>query len=259
MNSWMRACLVSVWSTNVRQSQTHARHVEMETCNDQTTMRKTHHYIAEPCLSSKTPASQHHNQNRACVDESVLAQKKHQQRQHCEDWICLACVDESVLAQKKHQQRQITRTGFVSPPFTKRSAVHSTSTFQRKAHTNTTTRIRRVPCHLQSTRRRNTSATTRHRAQAELIASNIHTHSRLLLSLLTALGVTAGRARTAAAVEKLARVKKAAGRNFAFQSFENHPGTLPTTFSRCPRRLTQRLLRTERLHPILHSRGRQVT
>ena len=92
MNSWKRACLVSVWSTNVRQSQTHARHVEMETCNDQTTLRKTHHCIAEPCLSTKTPASQHHNQNRACADESVLAQKKHQQRQHYEDWICLAFI-----------------------------------------------------------------------------------------------------------------------------------------------------------------------
>ena len=73
--------------------------------------------------------------------------------------------------------------------------------------------------------RAHTSAATSHRAQAELIASKIQTHGRLLLSPLTALGVTAERACTAAAVEKLTRVKNAAGWNkLCCSKFSKHPG-----------------------------------
>ena len=115
------------------------------------------------------------------------------------------------------------------------------------------------------TRTRNCRDDPRREAQSRTPTSTSNTRTvrprkrATLSSPLTALGVTAERACTAAAVEKLARVKKAVG-NFAFQSFENYPEeTLPTTFSINPRRLTQRLLRTKRLHPILHSRGRHVT
>ena len=105
----------------------------------------------------------------------------------------------SLCRRKCSRPEETPWTGFVSLPFAVHSNTSQTGLFslQRKAHPSATTsnlwsRIRSVPCHFQSTRRRNhhrshssrahTSAATSHRAQAELIASNIQTLVRLLLS-----------------------------------------------------------------------------
>ena len=75
-------------------------------------------------------------------------------------------------------------------------------------------------------------------------------------SPLTAIGVTAERLSDAAAVHN----RKTAG-NFAFSKFlqTSREQTLPTLFNRDPRRYFQRLYRINRLHPTLHSGGRQVS
>ena len=233
---------MSVWPTKMRQSQTHARHVEMETCNDQTMLRKTdhytsgpqptqrqkgatqrqQHYIAEPCLSTKTPASQHHNQkhhsNRACVDESILPRRNTSNANTTRTGFVSSAQTKVFSPRRNTRNGNITRTGFVSPPFTKRSAVTPPRRSRGRhipAPPPATCGVEYEVCRVtfKALAGEITSATTSHRAQAELIASNIQTHGRLLLSPLTALGVTAVRACTAAAVEKLARVKKSCGWN----------------------------------------------
>ena len=52
-----------------RQGRTHARHVEMETCSDQTTQRTRPHYTSGPSLSTQTQKSaiQCHDPQRPCL------------------------------------------------------------------------------------------------------------------------------------------------------------------------------------------------
>ena len=76
MNSWQHACLVSVWTTNVRQSQTHARHVEMATIKQ---VRVKLPCSSGPCLSTPTQKgpTQHHNQKHKESNTHSESQSRH--------------------------------------------------------------------------------------------------------------------------------------------------------------------------------------
>ena len=180
-------------------------------------------------------ASQHHNQkhhsDRACVDESVLAQKKHQQRQHYEDWICLASVHQEKRCplhldapeegtSHHHQQPVESNTKCAVSP-----SKHSLEKYQRRDKSPSSGRTH-CQQHLNP---RQTFALSADRTWG-------HSGESLHCSCRSKSGQRQKLLRAGTLLFKVLKI-----------TWEE---TQPTTFSRCPRRLTQRLLGTERLHPI---------